>query len=155
MATSQIADIEGLKARVKATWMAGDYARIAEATETVANEFIARRHLQPNTRMLDVACGTGNLCFPAAKAGAIVTVVDIAPNLLDQARSRAAREGVAVTFDEGDADNCRMRAPHSTLSSVCLVRCSPPVPRLSHGSLPVFAVLAGKSRWRPGRRPAS
>ena len=32
--------------------------------------------------MLDVACGTGNLSLPAARAGALVTGIDIAPNLI-------------------------------------------------------------------------
>jgi SAM-dependent methyltransferase len=51
-----------------------------------------------------VACGTGNLAIPLARQGAIVTGVDIAPNLLVQARERAAAEGLAVAFDEGDAE---------------------------------------------------
>jgi ubiquinone/menaquinone biosynthesis C-methylase UbiE len=55
-------------------------------------------------RVLDVACGTGNLAIPAAHAGAIVTGVDIATNLIEQARVRALREGVKVQFDEGDAE---------------------------------------------------
>jgi ubiquinone/menaquinone biosynthesis C-methylase UbiE len=52
-----------------------------------------------------VACGNGNLAIPAAKAGAVVTGIDIAPNLLDQARDRAAREGVDIRFEEGDAED--------------------------------------------------
>jgi ubiquinone/menaquinone biosynthesis C-methylase UbiE len=84
--------------------MAGHYARIAEATAPAANEFISRRHLKPGVRLLDVACGSGNLCIPAAKAGAAVTGIDIAPNLLGEARSRAARESVDIAFDEGDAE---------------------------------------------------
>lgn len=105
MPAQQTNDLDGLKARAKATWMAGHYARIAEATAPAANEFIARRHLKPGVQLLDVACGSGNLCIPAAIAGAAVTGVDIAPNLLDEARSRAARESVDIAFDEGDAEH--------------------------------------------------
>jgi len=54
--------------------------------------------------VLDVACGTGNTAIPAARAGAVVTGVDIAPNLLVQARERAAAEGLDAKFDEGDAE---------------------------------------------------
>jgi SAM-dependent methyltransferase len=104
MTVQQAVDIEALKTRIKATWMAGDYARIASFTESMANEFIDRRQLKPNTRVLDVACGNGNLSIPAAKAGAIVVGIDIAPNLLDEARSRAAREQVKIEFQEGDAE---------------------------------------------------
>jgi SAM-dependent methyltransferase len=41
---------------------------------------------------------------PAARRGARVTGVDIAPNLVVQARERAEKEGVEVSFDEGDAE---------------------------------------------------
>src|SRR4051794_2866481 len=104
MSTLQTDDLDTLKARQKATWMAGNYARIAEITAPVANEFIARRYLKPGVRLLDVACGAGALCIPAAKAGAAVTGVDMAPNLLDEARARAARDAVDINFDEGDAE---------------------------------------------------
>ena len=75
MTDQVIADLDGLKARVRTTWMAGDYARIAAFTETAANEFIDRREIKPGMRVLDVACGSGNLAIPAARAGAIVTGV--------------------------------------------------------------------------------
>ena len=82
----------------------GDYGRVAKFTEATAEDFIARRHIRSGARVLDVACGTGNLAIPAARAGAEVAGIDIAPNLLDQARLRANREGVNVDFQEGDAE---------------------------------------------------
>jgi SAM-dependent methyltransferase len=97
-------DIDALKGRLKATWMSGDFGLIARSYEAGAAEFVRRLGLAPGTRVLDVACGTGNLALPAARAGADVTGVDIATNLLDQARSRAAAEGLTARFDEGDAE---------------------------------------------------
>jgi ubiquinone/menaquinone biosynthesis C-methylase UbiE len=94
-----------LKARQKATWMAGDFGQVAKLAESSGTEFMARRGLQYGLRVLDVACGTGNLAIPAAKAGAQVTGVDIAPNLLDQARVRALDEGLTICFDQGDAED--------------------------------------------------
>ena len=85
--------------------MAGDFGQIAKASVEGAVEFIERLHLKPGTRVLDVACGTGNLALPAARAGAVVTGVDIAPNLLEQARQTAEREGLQAQFDEGDAEH--------------------------------------------------
>jgi SAM-dependent methyltransferase len=105
MTTQSIADLDGLKARVRTTWMAGDYSRIAAFTEIAANEFIGRRGLRSDMRVLDVACGSGNLAIPAAKAGANVTGIDIAPNLLAEARERATKDGVSIRFEEGDAEN--------------------------------------------------
>lgn len=104
MTEHQIVDVDGFKVRAKATWMAGDYGRVAEFTEATAEDFIARRHIRSGARVLDVACGTGNLAIPAARVGAAVAGIDIAPNLLDQARSRANREEVNVDFQEGDAE---------------------------------------------------
>jgi ubiquinone/menaquinone biosynthesis C-methylase UbiE len=103
--TATSSAFEALKARLKATWMAGDFGEIAQYSEPAAEQFIARRAITPGMRVLDVACGTGNLAIPAANAGAIVTGADIATNLLVQARARAQCEGVQVQFDEGDAEH--------------------------------------------------
>lgn len=102
--SSAITDFEALKARLKATWTAGDFGLIAKSYEPGAIEFVERLNLSPGMSVLDVACGTGNLAFPAARAGAVVTGVDIAPNLIRQAQSRADAEGIKVKFDEGDAE---------------------------------------------------
>jgi 2-polyprenyl-3-methyl-5-hydroxy-6-metoxy-1,4-benzoquinol methylase len=97
-------EMESLKGQLKAAWMAGNYGLVAKHLEQGAEEFIARLALKPGTRLLDVACGNGNLAMLAARAGAIATGVDIATNLLEQARARAKSEGLAIQFDEGDAE---------------------------------------------------
>jgi SAM-dependent methyltransferase len=104
MSTTQ-PEMESLKAKLKAVWMSGDFGEVAKHIEAGAEDFIARLALKPGVRLLDVACGSGNQSIPAAHAGAIVTGVDIAPNLLEQARARAAAEGLSIQFDEGDAEN--------------------------------------------------
>jgi len=97
-------ELESLKARLKATWSAGDFGQIAKSTAAGAEEFIKRLDLQPGMKVLDVACGSGNLALPAARAGATVTGIDIAPNLIEQARANAEREGLQIQFEEGDAE---------------------------------------------------
>jgi len=97
-------DFAQLKSNMKASWVAGDFGKIANFTVKAAEEFIARTPIQPGTRVLDVACGTGNTAIPAARAGGLVTGVDIAPNLLEQARKRAAEERLEIRFQEGDAE---------------------------------------------------
>jgi SAM-dependent methyltransferase len=104
MSTTQ-PEMESLKTRLKSMWMAGDFGQVAKVIETGAAEFIDRLGLKPGDRVLDVACGTGNTAIPAARAGAKVTGVDIATNLLEQARERAASEELQIQFDEGDAEN--------------------------------------------------
>lgn len=98
-------EMESLKTRLKGMWMAGDFGEVAKVIEASANEFIDRLNLKPGELVLDVACGSGNLAIPAARAGAIVTGVDIATNLIEQARARAAAEGLSIRFDEGDAES--------------------------------------------------
>jgi ubiquinone/menaquinone biosynthesis C-methylase UbiE len=95
---------DALTARTKATWMAGDFGKIAKSYESGAAEFIDRLRLQPTEHVLDVACGTGNLAIPAARSGAQVTGIDIAPNLIEQAQDWARVEGLAVRFEEGNAE---------------------------------------------------
>ena len=98
-------EMESLKTKLKGMWMSGDFGEVARHIEAGAEEFIARLELKPGDRVLDVACGSGNLSIPAARAGAIVTGVDIATNLVEQARARAKSEGLTIQFDEGDAEN--------------------------------------------------
>jgi SAM-dependent methyltransferase len=97
-------EMQSLKTRLKATWMAGDYGHFAQYLEPGALEFLARLPIQAGTRVLDVACGAGQVAIPAARAGARVTGVDIATNSIEQARARARAEGLDARFDEGDAE---------------------------------------------------
>jgi len=96
--------VDPLTDRSRATWTSGDFGRIAAGYVRGAGEFIARLELGAGERVLDVACGTGNLAIPAARTGADVTGVDIAPNLIAQAKARAVAESLAVSLDVGNAE---------------------------------------------------
>jgi SAM-dependent methyltransferase len=104
--------MEHLKERMRATWMAGDFGKIAEYSAKNAEEFVEALDLNPGMQVLDVACGTGNLAIPAARKGAQVIGVDIATNLLAQARARAKAEDLKVVFEEGDAEHLRFPDEH-------------------------------------------
>ena len=96
-------DFAKLKSGLKASWMAGDFGQVANVAAAEAGRFVKRLGIAPGARVLDVACGAGNTVIPASRA-ASVTGVDISPNLLSQARKRAAAEGLETGFDEGDAE---------------------------------------------------
>ena len=96
--------MEALKGRLRATWIAGDFGEIARMLEKGAEEFVGRLDINRGNEVLDVACGTGNLALPAARLGAAVTGVDIAPNLIEQAAANAANEGLSAKFEVGDAE---------------------------------------------------
>jgi SAM-dependent methyltransferase len=103
--TTPAPSIEQIKHSMRAAWMAGDFGVVAKTISGGAEAFVTRLSIPPGARVLDVACGTGNLAIPLARGGAIVTGVDIAPNLLVQARERAALEDLTAIFDEGDAEH--------------------------------------------------
>ncbi len=98
-------EITELKDRLKATWSAGDYGVVAQNLKASAEEFLSRIPIDPDSRVLDLACGTGQIAFPACHAGANVVGIDIAPNLIDQARARAVSENRDIQFDVGDAES--------------------------------------------------
>jgi ubiquinone/menaquinone biosynthesis C-methylase UbiE len=104
--------MEHLKERMRATWMAGDFGKIAEYSAKNAEEFVEALDLKPGMQVLDVACGTGNLAIPAARKRAQVTGVDIATNLLVQARARAKAEDLKILFEEGDAEHLSFPDEH-------------------------------------------
>ena|SRR5215468_10130634 len=104
MQPATTAGLEQLKQRMRGTWMAGNFGQVARYAAKGAEEFVSRLPISSGTRVLDVACGTGNLAIPAARKSGHVTGIDIAPNLVEQARVRAAEEGLKATFEEGDAE---------------------------------------------------
>ncbi|HEU4342676.1 MAG TPA: class I SAM-dependent methyltransferase [Candidatus Binatia bacterium] len=97
--------LANLKAKLGAAWMDGDYAAFSAYMKPGATMILADWRIERGVRLLDVACGAGQIAIPAAKTGARVTGVDIASNLIEAARKQAASEGLHVQFDEGDAEN--------------------------------------------------
>jgi SAM-dependent methyltransferase len=104
MSATNTIEIASLKDKLKATWMAGNYDYFSRLMESSAGEFLDRLPLRAGDRLLDVACGSGQLALLAARKGANVTGVDIATNWIEAARGRAASEGLAAQFDQGDAE---------------------------------------------------
>jgi len=105
-----------LKQTMRDAWMAGDFGKIAKVNVREAEDFVSRLDVPPGAQVLDLACGTGNLAIPLARRGASVIGVDIAPNLLEQARERAAAEGLDICFEEGDAE--QLPYPDATFDAV-------------------------------------
>jgi SAM-dependent methyltransferase len=114
--TGTSSELDALKTRLRATWIAGDFGQIARYYASDAEAFVNGLGLEPDMELLDVACGTGNTALPAARAGALVTGVDIAPNLVEQARENAKRAGLDIQFDEGDAE--ALPYPHASFDAV-------------------------------------
>src|SRR5215469_5118252 len=67
---------------------------------------VASLGIKKGQKVLDLGCGDGTTALPAAKLGAEVLGVDIAPNLVEAGNRRAAKHGLTnIKFQEGDAIN--------------------------------------------------
>src|SRR5580765_8243229 len=96
--------IESLKSRLQKTWIAGDYDRFSRYMEDGARQYYERLEIPPGAKLLDIACGSGQLALMASRDGFDTTGVDIAENLIERARERAAAKRLKARFDVGDAE---------------------------------------------------
>jgi ubiquinone/menaquinone biosynthesis C-methylase UbiE len=87
----------------KTMWGAGDWDSVASRILGVGEVCVERARVEAGMDVLDVACGTGNATYPAARAGARVTGLDFQPDLLALAREKASAAGVEIEWVEGDA----------------------------------------------------
>ena len=60
--------------------------------------------LNPGMRLLDLATGTADVAILAAREGAIVTGIDPSTKMLEIGREKVARETLAVTLQDGVAE---------------------------------------------------
>src|SRR5690606_8915244 len=96
--TQTIDSIDTLKSRLKTIWTSGNYDRFARMMETSAVEFLDRLDVSAGARLLDVACGAGQLALIAARRGIDTTGVDIAPNWIDRKSTRLNSSHVKISY---------------------------------------------------------
>ena len=63
---------------------------------------IREAHIAGGDRVIDLACGTGDIAFLASAAGATVVGLDITTRMIELARAKAARGSNAPRFLVGD-----------------------------------------------------
>src|SRR6266436_18906 len=98
----------------KALWEKGDFTEIAAFMRQSGEAVVQSMAITPPLRVLDLGCGDGTTAIPLARAGAEVTGIDIARNLVEAGNKRAAAAGLRkLTFQEGDACNLEGVAGHS------------------------------------------
>jgi ubiquinone/menaquinone biosynthesis C-methylase UbiE len=93
-----------MKALQRAMWMVGDFGAFSAYTHASDEKIAQQVQVHAGERVLDAACGAGAFALLAAQAGAEVTGIDIATNLIEHARARARAAGLNIRFDEGDAE---------------------------------------------------
>src|SRR5215471_3400165 len=90
----------------QALWEKGDFTAIAAFMRQSGEVVVESLGIKPPMRALDLGCGDGTTAIPRAQAGAEVTGIDIARNLVDAGNRRAAAAGLKrLKFQHGDACN--------------------------------------------------
>ena len=112
-------DFSAVKAKQQKTWSSGDYAAVAARIHPISEQLIQTADLPAGAHVLDIAAGSGNAAIAAARCGCVVTGIDYVPELLDRGRARAAAEGLAVDFEDGDAE--QLAYPDSSFDAVVSV----------------------------------
>jgi SAM-dependent methyltransferase len=90
------------KLNQKASW--AHFAPLEAVTTPTAARLVEWANVQHGQQLLDVACGTGVVAVTAARKGAVVTALDLTPELLERARENSRIAGVNVDWHEGDAE---------------------------------------------------
>ena len=98
-------DLGAITQAQQQVWSKGDFAHVAPVVQLVADQLVDAADVMPGDRVLDVACGSGNVAIAAARCFADVTGIDFVPALLERGRVRAAAEYLEVEFVEGDAQH--------------------------------------------------
>jgi ubiquinone/menaquinone biosynthesis C-methylase UbiE len=96
---------EELKERQSVMWGNGPYERITATLGDIHDLVMERLAPQQGERWIDLACGTGAVATRAARAGAKVTGVDLAPALIDTAQQNAQADGLEIDYRAGDCEN--------------------------------------------------
>jgi SAM-dependent methyltransferase len=94
----------GAKEREREMWGGAPWERVAATMGAIHDRLIAALVPRPGERWLDVATGTGAVAMRAARGGASVTGLDLAPPLVETAKRLAAEQGLAIGFEVGDAE---------------------------------------------------
>ena len=95
---------EELKQRQSVMWGSGPYQRVTETIADIHERVVEQLKPKADERWLDLACGTGAVAERAARAGAKVTGLDLAPALMEQAKGRGAGGKGEIEYRAGDCE---------------------------------------------------
>ena len=107
--------------------------------------YVAERAPLADARVLDVGCGGGLLSEAMAKAGAKVTALDLAPELVKVARLHALESGVEVDYRVQSVEALASAEPGSFDAVTCMEM-------LEHVPDPAAILAACATLLRPGGR---
>ena len=105
--------------------------------------YVAERVQLRDAAELDVGCGGGLLSEALAQAGAKVTAIDLAPNLLKVARLHGLESGIKVDYREMPVETLAEQAPASFGAITCMEM-------LEHVPEPASIIEACAKLLKPG-----
>ena len=114
--------IVNYKAAQRAGW--AHFAPLQALTTEPAGRLVRFADIRPGNRVLDVACGTGVVAVTAARRGAVVSGLDLTPQLLDVARDKRRLRASVSTGRRATPRACRFPTTVSTSSSASSATCS-------------------------------
>jgi SAM-dependent methyltransferase len=94
--------LDAFKAAQREGW--AHFAPLASVTTAPAARLVRHAGIRAGDRVLDVACGTGVVAVTAARLGAIVTGLDLTPDLLAVARDNARIAAGHIDLHEGGCE---------------------------------------------------
>lgn len=80
--------------------------------------YLQKLNLLEGTEGVDLCCGSGKIAIALAKAGKKITGVDLSPDMLNEARNNARKEGVNITLV--NCDICKFMPPHKVDFVTCV-----------------------------------
>ena len=103
--------------------------------------------VEPGTKMLDVGCGSGALSVVAARAGAVVTAIDVDPVAVSATIANAAANGVEVDASTAPLADLSLTwdVVVANISARAVLELSDELWRVCAGTLVVSGILA--ERW--------
>lgn len=126
-------------------WDPNGPQKALHALNPVRLDYVAQRTSLAGAAVLDVGCGGGLLSEALAKAGAQVTAIDLAPNLLKVARLHGLESGIKVHYRQLPVEQLAQEAPGSFDAVTCMEM-------LEHVPDPASVVRACATLLKPGGR---
>jgi 2-polyprenyl-6-hydroxyphenyl methylase/3-demethylubiquinone-9 3-methyltransferase len=126
-------------------WDENGPQKALHALNPVRLDYVAQRMQLQDAQVLDLGCGGGLLSEALAKAGAKVTGIDLAPDLIKIAKLHRLESGVQVDYREQSAEALAEQAPGTFDAITCMEM-------LEHVPDPAAILRACATLLRPGGR---